>query len=413
MAECDLLILDASQIVTVPDPGHPKAGPLQGELGLISKGALAIDQGLIMDVGPAEKLKDNWQAEQTIDATGKTLLPGFVDCHTHLPFAGSRENELEWKLEGRSYAQILAEGGGILSTVKATRAASAEELTAQTRRRLQTVLAYGTTTAEAKSGYGLDTATELKQLEVVATLNNDPTQPVELVPTFLGAHAFPLEMERDTYIELVVNEMIPKVAEKGLARYCDVFCEKGVYSVDEARRVLEAGLAHGLKPRVHADELANIGASALAAELGAATADHLEFTPGKSIRALRDAGSQGVLLPGTPLTLFSDRFPPARAMVDQGLPLCLASDLNPNCYSESMLMALQLAVYKLKLTVAEAIVAATLNPAYSLGFGDRGSLTVGKRADLLIADCPNHLHLAYHFGVNLVEKVLIGGRLLN
>ena len=413
MDSCDLLILNASELLTIPDPGHAKGGALQGELGIVRNGALAIRGEVIVEAGGTDEVKANWQAEQVLDATGMTVMPGFVDCHTHLPFAGSREHELQWKLEGKSYAQILAEGGGILSTVKQTRAASQAELELQARRRLDTMLAYGTTTAEAKSGYGLELETELRQLRTIKALNEASDQPVELVPTFLGAHAFPPGVEPEVYIDIVVNEMLPQVARQKLARYCDVFCEQGVYTVDQSRRILTSGREHGLVPRLHADELANSGGSGLGAELGAASADHLEFTSRASMRALKRAGTIGVLLPGTPLALFSDHYPEARTMIDEGLPLALATDLNPNCYSESMMQALQLGVYRMRMTPAEALVATTLNPAHSLGLGDRGSLASGKRADVLLLEAPNHLHLAYHFGVNLVGTVVGGGRVVH
>ncbi len=409
MDQCDLLICNASELLTIPDPGQAKGGELQGELEIIRNGALAIRGDTIMEVGGTDEVKARWRAERVLDATGMTVMPGFVDCHTHLPFAGSREHELQWKLEGKSYSQILAEGGGILSTVKMTRAASQADLEAQARQRLETMLAHGTTTAEAKSGYGLELETEVRQLRVVRALNEAQDQPVELVPTFLGAHAFPPEVEPEVYIDLVVNEMLPQIAREGLARYCDVFCEEGVYTVDQSRRILETGRELGLIPRLHADELADSGGSGLAAELGAASADHLEFTTRASMGAMREAGTLGVLLPGTPLALFSDHYPEARTMIEEGLPVALATDLNPNCYSESMLLALQLGVFRMRMTPAEAIVASTLNPAHSLGLPDRGSLAQGKRADVLLLKVPNHLHLAYHFGVNLVRTVIVGG----
>lgn len=412
MDTCDLLVVNAAELVTVPDPGHAKGGSAQGELGLIPKGAVAIGDGKILEVGPTEKLLTRWQGERIIEATGKTVLPGLVDCHTHLPFAGSREHELQWKLEGQTYAEILAKGGGILSTVKATRKASEAELTAQTRARLTTMLAHGTTTAEAKSGYGLETKTELKQLRVIRDLENDTKQPIGLVPTFLGAHAFPPEMDKDDYIQLIVEEMLPKVAAEGLAGYCDVFCEEGVYTVAQSREILLCAKDLGLGLRIHADEFAASGGSQLAAELGVASADHLEFTTPKTMEALRNKGTVAVLLPGTPFVLFSNKHPDARTMVDKGLPVALASDVNPNCYCESMLMTLQMGVYLFKLTPAEALVAATLNPSHSLGLSDRGSLAPGKRADLLITDVPNHLHLAYHFGVNPVSKVIVEGQVV-
>ncbi len=409
MDHCDLMILNASELLTIPDPGHAKGGKAQGELGIIQNGGLAISGNRIVAVGSSAKLKASWQADRIVDAGGKVVMPGFVDCHTHLPFAGSREHELQWKLEGKSYSEILASGGGILSTVEQTRAASLDQLVTQAGKRLSSMLAHGTTTVEAKSGYGLEVETELRQLRAIKALNEDPEQPIELVPTFLGAHALPPETERSAYLDLVIDEMIPQLARDGLAVFCDVFCEQGVYTVSESRRVLQAGLDHGLGVRIHADELADSGGSRLAAELGAASADHLEYSGIESIRAMREAGTVGVLLPGTPFVLFLELHPQARTMITEGLPVALATDLNPNCYCESMFLAIQLGVFKMKMTPAEAIVAATLNPAHSLGLKDRGSLTVGKRADVLILEVPNHLHLAYHFGINLVRSVVVGG----
>jgi imidazolonepropionase len=342
-------------------------------------------------------------------------VPGFVDPHTHLPWAGSREEELVRRLAGATYQEIAAAGGGILSTVAATREASEEELVVRVGRRLDLMLVHGTTTAEAKSGYGLSLADETKQLRALRRGAAD--HPVDLVPTLLAAHEVPPEhrADRGRYLDLVCEEIVPAVAEAGLARFCDVFCERGVFDPAESRRVLEAGARHGLAPRLHADEFADSGGAELAADLGALSADHLVAVSAAGVEALAAAGVTAVLLPGTSFFLHQHRYAPARRLVTAGVPVALATDCNPgSSYTESMPMVFVLAVYELGLTIEEALTAATLNAAACLGVaGEVGSIEEGKAADLVLLDAPNLLHLAYHYGVNPVAAVVKGGRLVH
>ena len=495
----DLIIRNAAELVSMG--GGFRSGPAaMGDPGIITGCDIAIRDGRITAVGRKLPLR----GEQEIDATGKVVMPGFVDPHTHLVFAGSRERELGMKIRGKTYLEILEAGGGILSTVASTRSVSLEELVTQSERRLDTMLEYGTTTAEVKSGYGLDTATELKQLLAIRELNS--FHEVDLIPTFLGAHAVPEEFRGDTdgYVDLLVGEMIPAVAardgsqkgnggggrggngsvevarnasrdgvrgmsrdgvrempgdgarntsrdgvrsgsgymdrdgERGtprdtggtgdetvepdggdgaesgpLARFIDVFCEKGVFSVPQSRRILEAGKRHGLLPKLHADEIVWTGGAELAAEVGAVSADHLLRVSDTGIRDMKRAGVVATLLPATPLMLLQHEFADGRKMVDAGLTVALATDLNPNCYTESMQLAMTLACAYSRLTPAEALCAATINAAAALRMDHEiGSLEVGKKADILMLDVPNHLHIPYHFGVNLVELVVKAGEIV-
>jgi len=337
-------------------------------------------------------------------------MPGLVDPHTHVVFAGSREFELDQKLAGLSYMEILKRGGGIFFTVEQTRKASVGDLVSQSRKRLDTMLAYGTTTCEAKTGYGLDVATELKLLKVQQMLKQ--THPIDLVSTFLGAHAVPRHQTADKYIQTVITQMLPKV--KGLAEFCDVFCEEGVFTVPQARKILEAGKRYGLTPKLHADEIVDTGGARLAAEIGAISADHLLRSSDAGLHAMAKKRTVGVLLPGASLCLMQQHYAHARRIIDFGVPIALATDLNPNCWTESMQMIIQLACLNMRMTPAEAITAATMNAACAIGREHLvGSLEPGKQADLLILDCPNHLFLAYHFGVNLVETVIKKGRVFS
>lgn len=366
--------------------------------------SILVDNGRIQEIGPDLKAPD----AECIDATGKTVLPGFVDSHTHVVFAGSREFEVDMKLQGYSYKEIAAAGGGIGYTVKATRAASADQLMLQARPRLDRMLAHGTTTVEAKSGYGLDTQTELKLLRVTRDL--DANHPMDVVPTFLGAHTIPSGMETNEYIDVVIDEMIPAVAEERLAVFCDVFCETGYFDVPSSRAILQAGKEHGMIPRLHADEFADSGAARLAAELRAASADHLLMASDNGIRAMAQAGVIAVLLPTVPFALMQERYADARHMISAGLTVALASDLNPNCWTENMQFVVQLACFKMGMTPREAIDAATINGAKALGLDHEvGSIEVGKKADLLVVDAPSHQFVPYHFGVNLVETVIKNG----
>jgi imidazolonepropionase len=347
-----------------------------------------------------------------IDARGRVVLPGFVDAHAHPVFAGNRVAEFELRVRGASYEEIAASGGGIRSTVGMTRAASEDDLLEQAQKRARQILACGTTTMEAKSGYGLTTNDELKMLRVVRRLNQ--TTPVEFVPTFLGAHAVPEDFagRMGDYVELVANEMLPEAVRQGLAEFCDIFCEQGYFDAAAARRILGAAKTAGLKLRMHADQLTNSGGAILAAELGAVTADHLEQTEGDGIAAMKLAGVQPVLLPGSVYALGRPRYPKAREMIEAGLAVVLATDFNPGSSpTPSIPMVLSLAATQMKMTPAEGVTAATINAAYSLGRGDRiGSLEAGKLANFCIFDCSDYREIAYWFGIAQVDSVYVRGR---
>jgi imidazolonepropionase len=402
----DIMILNASELVTVHNEAC--AGPLTGEhmksLGVIENGALVITGGKITAVGTTRDIKasfDTKAAETVKDASGKCVTPGFVDPHTHLIFAGSREHELPMKQAGATYLEILASGGGILSTVRQTRESSLDELIAAATRRLNRLLAFGTTSAEAKSGYGLDKPTELRSLEAIQALN--VTQPIELVPTFLGAHAIPEEYKDapDDYIDYIIAEVLPEVKSQNLAEYCDIFCEQGVYSVEHSEKLLKAAKNHGLGLRIHSDEIVRLGGTELAISLGAISASHLMHTP------------DGELLPATPFALMESEYPRARDMIGSGVPVALSTDLNPNCWTESMQFVIALACYQMKMHPSEALAAATLNAAYAINRADKlGSLTENKQADILLLDAKNHLQIPYHFGVNLVDTVIKSGEVV-
>ncbi|HWM90447.1 MAG TPA: imidazolonepropionase [Thermoanaerobaculia bacterium] len=415
----DLLIHNLSEVAT-PEGSSPLSGAGQRQVRRIRGAEVLCRDGRIAFVGSPEERQRSFgempDAER-LDGRGGTLIPGFVDPHTHLPWAGSREEEFAARLAGRTYQEIAAEGGGILSTVAATRRASEEELAGNVRRRMDQMLAWGTTTAEAKSGYGLSREDELKQLRAIRTAS--ASHPVDLVPTLMAAHEIPPEYrghgkERGRYLDLVCEEIIPAAAEQGLARFCDVFCEEGVFTAEESRRVLEAGVRHGLAPRLHADEFVDSGGAELAAELGALSADHLIAVSPAGVEALARSGVTAVLLPGTSFFLMKHKYAPARRMVEAGVPIALATDCNPgSCHTESMPAVFVLAVFELGLTIEESLTAATLNSACCLGLGSEiGSVEPGKRADFVLLDAPNLLHLAYHFGINPVAAVVKGGRMV-
>ena len=418
MIQADLIVEGAAELLTLsPSSNRPRRGDEMQDLGIIRQGALAARRGKIVWLGPASDLLTSVKPlafSRVIDAYGKTVLPGFVDPHTHLVFAGSRENEFAMRIKGKSYMEIAAAGGGINATVAATRTASKADLQAQARKALDRMLALGTTTAEAKSGYGLELDAELKMLEVIRTLHEEG--PVALVPTFMGAHEVPPEFRQDpeAYVELVVSRMLPEVSRRKLARFCDVFCEAGVFSVEQSERILRAAQALGLEPRVHADELTDLGGAAMAARVNARTADHLLFASDEGIRAMASAGVIAVLLPGTAYFLHLGRYARARDMIAAGVPVALATDFNPgSCMTESMPLILSIACTQMRMLPAEAITAATINAAWAIGEEDcAGSLEVGKQADLLILDAPNHEHLCYHFGVNLVQTVVKNGKVV-
>ena len=398
------ILRGASEVVTA----KPTLKPLSGEaMGIVDRRA---NTDVLIEGDKIVKVSKNIEAPgaEIIDVTGKVIVPGFVDPHTHLVWAGSREHELEWKLEGKTYQDILANGGGILRTVKETRSVDEEELQSQTLKRFKKAMSHGTTTIEIKSGYGLEEETELKQLSVANWLKSFNL--ADIVVTFMGAHAFPEDLNKYEYVEEVIR-MLPLV--KDLAEYCDVFCEEGAFTVDESREILEAAKSLGFKLKIHADEFGDTGGGRLGADLGVVTADHLAGSSHETIKMLSRSGAIGVLLPGTPFALLSDHYSPARKMIANNLPIALATDCNPNCYTESMQLVQQLAVFRMGMTPAEALVSSTINAAFAIGKIDRGVISEGWRADLLVCDVPDYRHLTYHFGINHVEKVIIGGKVFN
>jgi imidazolonepropionase len=381
-----LVIRHLRQLITCGGPA-PRRGPAQRAVQIIADGALAADGETIVFAGPDSLLPSiAAYAQQVIDGSRFSAVPGFVDAHTHAMFAGDRRDELRRRLAGATYAEIAAQGGGIVSTVRATRAASEEDLVNAARPRLAEMLACGTTTVEVKSGYGLDLDTELRMLRALRRLSAE--EPIDIVPTFMGAHEVPIEYRdrREEYERLLVERMIPAVANERLAEWCDVFCEKGVFTPGESRRILEAGKAHGLKPRIHADELAASGGSQVAADVGARSADHLIFVDDDGIRALGDAGVVATLLPNAAFYLKLGRFAPARALIDAAVPVAIATDVNPGGgFSPSMPFAMTLACFGMSLTFEEALVAATINGAYSLDRHETvGSLELGKLMDCVL-----------------------------
>lgn len=366
--------------------------------------SLLIENGMITEIG--SNIKKN--GAEVIDAAGKTVLPGFVDCHTHTVFAGTREFELEMKLQGLSYADISARGGGIQHTVNETRKANIDQLIREAKKRLDAMLAHGTTTVEIKSGYGLNLSDEVKMLKAIKKLNE--IHALTIVPTFLGAHAVPPEMNKDDYVNVIIDEIIPAVAEKKLARFCDVFCEKGYFTAEDTRRITRQGKNYGLLPKIHADEFSAYGGAELSAELKATSADHLLMASDSGIQKMAESGVTAVLLPAVPFSLFQDTYADAQKMMHKGVRIALATDLNPNCWTENMQIILQLACFKMRIPVDKAIEAATINAAYALKLEKEvGSIEVGKRGDIAIYDYPSHVFLAYHFGVNSVEMVIKNG----
>jgi imidazolonepropionase len=404
-----LQLFHNANIYTPEDSGKPCAGAGQGQVTHLPDGALLVENGLIAAIGNATELIKSIPAvavAERIDVGGKTLIPGFVDPHTHMCFAARREAEFELRLAGTSYLGILKRGGGILASVQAVAAASEEELYAVTSSHAQSALKFGTTTLEIKSGYGLDTENELKMLRVIGRLAEESVQ--DVVATFMGAHAIPPQYtnDPDAFIQHIIDDMLPAVHEQGIAQSCDIFCEKGVFTIEQGRRLLRAAQQRGMLVKLHADEVNDLGGAALAAELGASSADHLLAASDENIRAMAEAGVVANLLPATAYSL---RKPYARArfMIDNNLPVALATDCNPgSSYTESMPFVIGLAVLNMQMTPLEALVGATLNPAYAIGIADRvGSLDVGKQADFLLLDGDSPAILAYHAGVSPVLQV--------
>ena len=408
-----LAVINCSQLLTLGGAARPRVGAEMRELSIIEDGALLVFDGRIEKVGARTEIEPLIEAGvEVFDAGGRVLMPGFVDAHTHAVFAGMRVDEYEQRALGATYQEIAARGGGIRSTVRATRAASLEDLIEAGRRYSDWFLRTGTTTVEAKSGYGLTVEDELKLLRAIRRLDEETL--LGYVPTFLGAHDIPEEYRarREDYVALIIEEMLPRVAEERLADYCDVFCEDNVFTTSETRRILQAARERGLGLRLHADQLSLSGGAQLAAELKTTTADHLEHTDAAGIAALAQARVQPVLLPGSVYALGHTRYPAAREMIDAGLAVVLATDFNPGSSpTPAMPMVLSIACTHLKMTPAEALTAATINAAYSLGRGTEiGSLEAGKRADFVIQDCADYREVAYFFGLEHAHAVYSVGR---
>ncbi len=408
-----LAVLHASQLVTLAGPKRARIGAELNQLSIIRDGAMLIDEGRIIATGTSPEIEKQISAKtEIVEAAGKIVLPGFIDAHTHPVFAGNRVDEFEQRSKGATYEEIAASGGGIRSTVRKTRAATEDELLDQGLKHARWFLQNGTTTVEAKSGYGLSVEDELKILRVIRRLNAE--SPIEFVPTFLGAHAVPEEFQNapEQYVALVIHEMLPRVAEAQFAEGCDIFCERGYFDIADSERILTAAKEHGLHLRMHVDQLSDYGGAFLAARMRAATADHLEQTNAAGIAALAEAGVQPVLLPGSVYSLGKDRYPRAREMIEAGLAVVLATDFNPGSSpTTSMPMILSLAATQMKMSPAESLSAATINAAYSLNRGDKiGSLEVGKRANFSIFDCSDCRELAYYFGISQIHSVYIGGK---
>ncbi|MGB9636188.1 MAG: imidazolonepropionase [Thermoplasmata archaeon] len=404
-----ILIKNAGQLLTLSPSLKPKTGREMSELGIIKDGAVLIENGKIVEVGESSALK-NERCDRVIDARGRVVMPGFVDCHTHLVFGGTREHEISLKIQGLSYLEILKQGLGILSTVRKTREATLEELVCEGKRRAMEMLAHGTTTIEAKSGYGLERETELKMLKATEIIAEETG--IDIVPTFLGAHAVPEEYSQnpEEYVEEVIK-MLPAV--KNHARFCDVFCEKGVFEIEETRRILEHARAQGFQLKIHADEFTDMGGAALASELHAVSADHLLCASEKGLKGMQEAGTIPVLLPLTPFTSFINAYPDARKMISMGLPVALATDLNPNAYCMSMQFIISLAVYMMKMHPAEAISAATINAAFAVGMGEKvGSIEKGKQGDVIILDVQHYEQIPYFVARNSVCCVIKKGKVM-
>jgi imidazolonepropionase len=412
----DLLITHASQLLTIPAHNDgPQRGTLLGDLGSIEDGAIAIIGESIVDLGSSADLIKRHQSKQTIDANLQVVMPGFVDPHTHVVYAGDRANEFEQRIAGATYMEIMNAGGGIMSTVRSTRLASVDQLIDQTRSRLDRMLMHGTTTIEAKTGYGLETQAELKMLDAILQL--DKQHAIDLVPTFLGAHAIPIEYKgrEDAYTDLVINEMLPEAQNTTHSVvFCDVFCEEGAFTLAQTRKILIRAKELGYALKIHVDEFEPLGGTRLGVELGAVSVDHVVATPPDEIKSLGQSKTIAVGLPGTPFGLAQRDYTPAKAILEAGGALSIATDLNPGTsWCESMQMVIALACRYMKLTQAQALAAATINAAYAIGRGESiGSIEIGKQADVLIMDVSDYRSIGYRYGTNLVKSVIKRGKIV-
>ena len=410
-----LLISNIKQLVTVNSGGKSmKTGREMRDIGILENASVLVENGMISWIGNASDFRNTLDPDaHVLDGSSSVALPGFVDSHTHALFGGSRENEFAMRAEGKTYQEIASQGGGILSSVNATRAATKRDLKKATSKRLDAMMQHGTTTVEIKSGYGLSEEAEIKMLEAISELANEHF--ATICSTFLGAHAFPPEYkDRHTeYLDILCDRMLPHIAKRKLAQFCDVFCEVGYFSLEETRRILEKARSVGLALKLHSDEFNSIGGTRLAAELQATSVDHLEHISDEAIGHLGHGKTVAVVLPGVSFFL-DNRYAPARRLIDAGIPLAIASDYNPgSCMSFSMPLMMTIACTHMSLTPEEAITAATLNGAAALGLSDQvGSIEVGKRADIILYEIPNYRYLPYHFGANLVAKVIKNGTIL-
>jgi imidazolonepropionase len=413
-----LVLKNIAQLLTLKTGPGPRTGASMADLGVIESGAVMIRGDRIVWVGSTKNLpiREPKEEHQVLDAVGLSVvaLPGFVDSHTHPVFAGSRAAEYDLRTHGKTYQEIAEAGGGILSSVRQLRAASMDQLVERVERFCRMFLAHGTTTIEAKTGYGLSVEDEWKSLKALAIART--RQRLEIIPTFLGAHAVPEEHRdsRQEYVRLLTEEMIPRVAQENLAEFCDVFCDSGYFTIEESRAILCAAKDAGLGLRIHADELGHTGGAMLAAEMGAKSADHLEWIDEADIEALRKSGTVATLLPGTAFNLGLHQYPPARRLIESGVPVALATDFNPgSCFNLNMQLVLTIACSQMKMTPAEAITAATINGAYSLGISNRiGSLEEGKQADIVLMDVGDYREIPYFFGVNHCAVVIKKGNVI-
>jgi imidazolonepropionase len=418
----DLIIHNAGQLLTCASNGKPKRNSTMQDVGIIENGAAAVVDGKIAAVGKSDEILREFESENTIDARGRVVAPGLVECHTHIVFAGNRLDEFELKIKGADYLEILESGGGIISTVRRTRAASINELVEQSRKRLDKMLTLGVTTCEIKTGYGLDTETELKMLIAIFMLGEK--HPVDLIPTFLPAHAVPPEFKEkpDDYVDLICREMLPKAAKiiyespfREVPYFVDVFCERNAFDLEQSRQVLETAKSFGFKLKAHVDEFTNLGGARMAIELGATSIDHLDAISGEEIALLGASDTIGVVTPTVNFNFGSAEFADARALVDAGCAVALSTDYNPgSAPCPSLPNAMAIACRYQKLLPAEAFNAATVNAAFAVAQGEKiGSIEKGKQADILIFDTKDFREVAYEFGVNPVEKVIKKGKIIN
>jgi len=414
--QVDILIKNAAQLVTCTGSERPRRGREMSYDVLIEDGWAAIKGDRIVGIGKGVIPREIETGEYTlvIDAAGQTVTPGFVDCHTHLVHGGTREKELAMKLDGVPYLEILNRGGGILNTVRATRALSRGKLLEKARKSLDIMLLHGTTTVEAKSGYGLNLDDEIKCLKVAGEL--DDTHPIDIVSTFMGAHAVPEEYKgkREEYINYLIEEVMPRIMRMGLAEFCDVFCEKGVFSVEESRKILSRAREMGYGLKIHADEIEPIGGAELAGEMKTISAEHLLAASDKGFQKMKEGNVIAVFLPGSSFNLYADKYARARDVINIGLPVAIATDYNPgSCPTENIQLVMSFACLKMKMVPEEVITAVTINGAHAVGRGKTvGSIEVGKKADVVVLDVPNIQYLPYHFGINHVDKVIKNGKLV-